>query len=325
MYIDILENNKILSSGIDFTKTSTYLYDMEVFLCEICNKEFNNGKSRMRHYTIAHNINPIDTYIKDKCDGIRPTCECGCGYETKYMGYNVGFRKFISGHNSSVGVNNFQIRPEIKEKSAKTQKENWKNGKYKGWWENDNDETKQKIEGIKEKLRNDKERGEKISKSLTGVKKSDEHKQSLSESAKKRYDENPEVKIKMSETRLRWMRDNSKVKSSKLEIIFEQFLIDLGVIYERNFLVTNIKTFFDFYIPLQNTIIEVDGDFYHCNPNSKFKDPQYPIQYKNLGNDKRKNTWCNNHNITLLRYWEKDIKERPEWVMSDLKEKLNII
>ena len=60
-------------------------------------------------------------------------------------------------------------------------------------------------------------------------------------------------------------------------------------------------------------------------PNSKFKDPQYPIQYKNLGNDKRKNTWCNNHNITLLRYWEKDIKERPEWVMSDLKEKLNII
>lgn len=210
---------------------------MEVFLCEICNKEFNNEDSRRKHLSRSHGIKSIDVFIKYKCNNIIPTCECGCGGETKYMGYNVGFRKFLSGHNSSVGVNNFQIRPEIKEKSAKTQKENWKNGKYKGWWENDNDETKQKIEGIKEKLRNDKERGEKISKSLTGVKKSDEHKQSLSESAKKRYDENPEVKIKMSETRLRWMRDNSKVKSSKLEIIFEQFLIDLGVIYERNFLV----------------------------------------------------------------------------------------
>ena len=29
--------------------------------------------------------------------------------------------------------------------------------------------------------------------------------------------------------------------------------------------------------------------------------------------------------MVLLRYWEKDINERPEWIISDLKEKLLII
>ena len=33
---------------------------------------------------------------------------------------------------------------------------------------------------------------------------------------------------------------------------------------------------------------------------------------------------CKDSNITLLRYWEKDINERPEWVISDLKEKLGL-
>jgi len=64
--------------------------------------------------------------------------------------------------------------------------------------------------------------------------------------------------------------------------------------------------------------------FYHCNPNSKYSTPEYEIQKKNLSNDKRKNNWCKNHNITLIRYWEMDINERPEWVISDLKVKLNL-
>jgi hypothetical protein len=33
---------------------------------------------------------------------------------------------------------------------------------------------------------------------------------------------------------------------------------------------------------------------------------------------------CKKHNITLLRYWEKDINERTEWVISDLKNKLKL-
>jgi len=28
--------------------------------------------------------------------------------------------------------------------------------------------------------------------------------------------------------------------------------------------------------------------------------------------------------MTLIRYWEKDINERPDWVISDLKSKLSL-
>ena len=40
-------------------------------------------------------------------------------------------------------------------------------------------------------------------------------------------------------------------------------------------------------------------------------------------NDNFKNNLCLENNIKLLRYWEKDINERPEWVISDLKKHLN--
>ena len=70
-------------------------------------------------------------------------------------------------------------------------------------------------------------------------------------------------------------------------------------------------------------MIEVDGDFYHCNP-LKFEKPTYDVQKITILNDNYKNELCKKHNITLIRYWEKDINERPEWVISDLKNKLGL-
>jgi hypothetical protein len=32
---------------------------------------------------------------------------------------------------------------------------------------------------------------------------------------------------------------------------------------------------------------------------------------------------CTINNIQLIRYWEKDINERPEWVISDLRKRLS--
>ena len=276
--------------------------------------------------SLTHKVKSSDTYVKTYLNGIYPLCECGCGETTNFLGENKGFRRFLTGHNSSTSNNNFHKNPESKIKSAKTQSENWKNGKYVGWWENNDDETKQKIEGIKEKLRNNKERGEKISKSLSGVNKSEEHKQKVSKSQKERYQKNPELRKKQSDKRLKWMRDNSKVKTSNLEIKFSSFLNNLNLIkdidYIEQHLITEIKTFFDFYVPSKKIIIEVDGDFYHCNPDTKYNTPKDDIQKKNLTNDKRKQTYCENHGIKLIRFWEKDINERPEWVISELKKYL---
>jgi len=112
-------------------------------------------------------------------------------------------------------------------------------------------------------------------------------------------------------------------KKSKLEIKFE---IILNLLNINNTCQYNFKgKLFDFYLEKYNILIEVDGDFYHCNPNSKHKDVIYETQILTKKNDNFKNNLCSKFNITLLRYWEKDINERPEWVISDLKEKLSII
>jgi len=301
---------------------------MEIFICKICKKEFNSLLGVSNHSNRFHNISPKMTYIDFVLNNVEPKCECGCGEKTKFLTINKGFSKFISGHNSSTSNNNFHKNPESKIKSAKTQSENWSKGMYRRWWEEDTEDTKQKIEGIKEKLRNDKVRGKKISDKLSGVPKTEESKIKNSLSQIERYKNNPQLKIDASKRKLIWMRNNSKVKTSKLEIIFSKILDDLGLIkdvdYIHNYLISEIKTFFDFYFINKKILIEVDGDFYHCNPNSKFSIPKYEIQNKNISNDKRKNTWCKNHNIILIRYWEKDINENPEYVIKDLKEKLGI-
>lgn len=302
---------------------------MGIFICEICKKEYKDIKSLRGHSLQKHNMSSEEIYVEHVLNGVLPKCECGCGETPNFISITKGFYKFIKSHHNRVpGKNNFQKNPETHKKAIETQKRNWKEGKYKGWWEDKSPETLNKIEGIKEKLRNNKERGKTISKKLKGIPKTEESKRKLSITQKKRYQDNPQLKINQSKYKLEWMKKNSKVKTSNLENKFIILLNKMGYVqdidYIHNHLVSNIKTFFDFYLPKQNVIIEVDGDFYHCNPNSKYSIPEYDIQKKNLINDKRKNTWCLNHNITLLRYWEKDINERPEWVISDLKERLSI-
>lgn len=302
---------------------------MGIFICNICKKECDGLNSLRSHSIQKHNISAEEIYVEYLLNGVKQTCECGCGEFTSFISIGKGFSRFIQSHHNRVpGNNNFHKNPETHRKAIETQKKNWKEGKYRGWWEDKTPETLSKIEGIKEKLRNDKERAKAISKKLKGIPKSEEVKQKISIAQKKRYKDNPHLKINQSKIRLEWMRKNSKVKTSKLENKFIEILNGVGYIkdidYIHNHLVSNIKTFFDFYFPSKKTIIEVDGDFYHCNPNSEYSTPEYDIQKKNIYNDKRKTTWCKNHNITLIRYWEKDINERPEWVITDLKQRLSL-
>ena len=302
---------------------------MGIFICKICQKECEGLNSLRSHSIQKHKISAEEIYVEYVLNGVKQTCECGCGELTSFISIGKGFSRFIQSHHNRVpGNNNFHKNPETHKKAIETQKKNWKEGKYKGWWEEKTPEVISKIEGIKNKLRNNKERSKIISEKLKGLPKTEESKRKLSETQKKRYRENPELKINQSKYRLEWMRNNSKVKTSKLENGFIEILEKIGYVkdidYIHNHLINDIKTFFDFYIPNKKIIIEVDGDFYHCNPNSKYSTPKYEIQKKNVSNDKRKNTWCKNHNIKLLRFWEKDINERPEWVISELKRELSL-
>lgn len=294
---------------------------MEIFVCNTCQKEFTSILGLVRHSTQKHNIDSKSVYIDVVLNNKVPKCECGCGGDAPFISVRKGFYRFIQSHHNRVpGKNNYQKNPETHQKAIETQKKNWKEGKYKGWWENNDEETRKKIEGIKEKLRNNKERGKKISNSLTGIPKTEESKNNISSTQKLRYRNDPSIVKKLREKRIQWLKRNGKKKKTKLEKKFESILKLIGV--KSEFQYEFEKKFFDFYIPQKNILIEVDGDFYHCNPNSEHNFPKYQTQILTVNNDEVKNEICKNKNIELLRYWEKDINERPEWVISELKKKL---
>jgi very-short-patch-repair endonuclease len=296
---------------------------MGIFICKICQKEYDGIMSLLRHSSQKHKTKSDELYVNYVLNGVKPKCECGCGEETSFISISKGYSKFIQSHHNRIpGKNNFHKNPETHKKAIETQKKNWKEGKYKGWWENDNEETRNKIEGIKEKLRNDKERGIKISNSLKGVPKTEDSKIKLSITQKKRYEDNPKLREDASKRRIIWLKSKLSKKPSGVEIKFENILrlVNLNFEYQYEYK----HRLFDFYLETHNTLIEVDGDFYHCNPDSKHHEVIYETQKLTKQNDKYKDELCVNHDTKLLRYWEKDINERPEWVISDLKQRLSL-
>lgn len=111
-----------------------------------------------------------------------------------------------------------------------------------------------------------------------------------------------------------------KNKSSKLEDKFQTFLTDASIEHERQYTVDNCD--YDFKIKNQKILIEVDGDFYHCNPQFFNEDKRTPIQRQNLKYDKIKNKIATDSGYTLLRFWEYDINNHPAKVIKELLEKI---
>jgi very-short-patch-repair endonuclease len=297
---------------------------MGIFFCKICQKECNGLNSLRSHSIQKHNISAVQIYVDYVLNGDKPKCDCGCGQFTSFISIGKGFSKFIQSHHNRVkGNNNFHKNPNTHKKAIETQKRNWGEGKYVGWWEDKSEETLKKIEGIKDKLRNNEERGKKISQAMKGVPKSEESKRKLSITQKKRYEDNPQLKEESSNRRVKWLKTKSSSKKSKLETKFESILTLVNVKFTNQYEFK--KRLFDFYLDDFKLLIEVDGDFYHCNPNSKHSEIIYDTQKVTKKNDDYKDSLCFKHNINLIRYWEKDINERPEWVISDLKHRLSLL
>ena len=103
-------------------------------------------------------------------------------------------------------------------------------------------------------------------------------------------------------------------------------VVSFGVVEDVDFKFQHqiSSAIFDFYFFNYNIVIEVDGDFYHCNPNTKHNIPTYPIQLKTVANDFRKNKIAENKQIRLLRFWETDINLNREEVIKTLKNELGL-
>lgn len=295
-----------------------------MLICKECNREFETLDSLRRHRVQKHKISAEQTYIDYKLDGRPPLCKCGCGSRTNFLSIEKGFVEYILGHASRVH-NNWGHNPEAIKKSHETQKEMYKNGELIIWNKGltiDDERVRDNVQ----KVMSNPNRGENISKALSGVAKSEKHKHKLSEKSKIRWS-NPDERLKQSELTIKRLTDNNYVKKkTKLEKTFQLILESFDLVENVDFKFQHqiSSAIFDFYLFNYNILIEVDGDFYHCNPNTKHNIPTYPIQLKTVANDFRKNRIAENKQIRLIRFWETDINLNREEIVKTLKNELGL-
>ncbi len=130
--------------------------------------------------------------------------------------------------------------------------------------------------------------------------------------------EKPKKKVLLNNSKK--VKTHPKYGTSKLEDDFaKQFLDKLGIKYQYQFEAKDIGRFFDFYCPDEHLIIEVDGDFWHANP-EKYSDDELKWHQKKARRvDEHKNKWALMHGIPILRIWESDIRKHPKEVLEMLE------
>ena len=115
-------------------------------------------------------------------------------------------------------------------------------------------------------------------------------------------------------------RPHPKYGTSKLEDFFaENFLDRLGVKYVRQYEARDIKRFYDFKIE-NGPILEINGSYWHGDKRIYEEKNLNRVQKKNIYIDNIKRRWAENNGIEIYYFWEKDIHENPEKIMSTLKE-----
>jgi very-short-patch-repair endonuclease len=279
--------------------------------CAHCNYQTDNKIKFAKHVLHEHKQNRQTYLIQTKYNGIQPTCLCGCGELMKYNATLADFPSYNKKHLKKIseGKTFEEIWGDPKsEKRIKAisnaRKEKFASGEYNHI-----------IKAIKEN-RKDPKLGEKISKGAKGISKPKPQGFGIG----RKHSE--ETKEKMSESAIERIIITDQNHSSKLEEKFILILDILDINYKRFFYAKPIKAFYDFYIPEYNILIEVDGDFWHCNPIS-FPEPKYDSQKHNMKRDQEKNQWALENGYTLLRFWENDINNNIKEVKNILLEHLH--
>lgn len=115
---------------------------------------------------------------------------------------------------------------------------------------------------------------------------------------------------------------NFKFTNTKPHIEFCKILDILHIKHSKEYIYGNYA--FDVHLSEYNILIEVDGDYYHCNPVKYINGPINNVQRRTIIKDSRKSLFCKENNITLLRFWESDILHKKEEIICILKELLQL-
>lgn len=251
-----------------------------MFKCNYCNNEYDSFNGLSKHSSRIHNVSGTQLYMLVNNITEVPTCKCGCGQQLNFQ--NGKFGEYIRGHIARV---NGGFYTDIgASNSAKTRKERFESGEITQWNKGKRYTDEQLIKF--KKAWKAPERRKKISKALKGKPKSEEQR-----------------KI-MRKTLERNRKELLKGNPSKLEYTFADIITTLGIEFIHQYHVDGFD--YDFYIPSKNLLIEVDGDYWHGNPNI-YENKLNNMQKKNRGLDKLKNKHAADRNFTLIRFWEHDV------------------
>jgi hypothetical protein len=136
--------------------------------CEICDKDFDSLWGLSSHNVKKHDVRPQETFIKHNLEGVSPKCKCGCGETPSFLGIKKGFRDFIRGHASRIN-NNWGHNTDAQKKSKDTQRRLYGSGELVIWNKGLTKDDDKRLD-YGEKISNNLERNQKISKSLKGRK-----------------------------------------------------------------------------------------------------------------------------------------------------------
>lgn len=104
--------------------------------------------------------------------------------------------------------------------------------------------------------------------------------------------------------------NNSKQIDTSIELFVKEILEENG--YDYIFQKAIRWCNYDFYLPNQNVALEIEGEYWHCDPRVYPNGPKNSIQCKNLEKNKMKQEICKSQNIPLIRVHEHDIKKDKE-------------
>jgi hypothetical protein len=141
-----------------------------------------------------------------------------------------------------------------------------------------------------------------------------------------------EKKYKMGEKRFKNICDKLKIRWGKIETPeytetwperkVEMVLQDLKIVYTKQTYFLDHRYRADFILQ-GSKVLEVNGDYWHANPDVYNYDNLSAIQMKNVVRDLKRRADCKQHNIPLLEVWERDIRLDIEQVKQKIQEYAN--
>jgi len=108
-------------------------------------------------------------------------------------------------------------------------------------------------------------------------------------------------------------------KTTKPELLMRGILIGLGVDFVEQYPIGYHTV--DFFVPSKRLVVQVDGDYWHGNPQVYPEEKLSGNQRKQKRLDKACDTYCRNQGLILMRVWEADLVDAPQ-VENRIKEAL---